>query len=208
MPTFTDEKRERVRQSLRDAGRERFARQGVRKTTITELTESAGIGTGTFYQFYDSKEDLYLDILERYAEELIPRLLRVSFETHDDPETAIATLLEETLDELESNPLLRKVILEDEVTYLRNQVSDDELSEKRAQSVEVFLPYIERWYDEGRVVGANPEAVAHAIRATTRLVQQKEQIGEDRYPAVRDTLIAAVAAGLTRDSDTTETADD
>ncbi|MFH5801130.1 TetR/AcrR family transcriptional regulator [Haladaptatus sp. CMAA 1911] len=204
MPTFTEEKKKQVRESLRNTGHELFAQYGVRKTTISELTEAAGIGTGTFYQYYDSKEELYVDILEEYNKELIPRLLQNSVEAYDDPEMAITALLEETLDEFESNPLLKRIIIEDEVSYIRNQISDEEISEKRNSTIEVFLPYIEHWYDEGKVVGTDPESIVHSIRAVARIVHQKEQIGEERYPQVRDTLIAAVAAGLTRDSDMTE----
>lgn len=208
MPTFTEEKKKQVRESLRNTGHELFAQYGVRKTTISELTEAAGIGTGTFYQYYDSKEELYVDILEEYNKELIPRLLQNSVEAYDDPEMAITALLEETLDEFESNPLLKQIIIEDEVSYIRNQISDEEISERRNSTIEVFLPYIEHWYDEGKVVGTDPESIAHSIRAVARIAHQKEQIGEERYPKVRDTLIAAVAAGLTRDSDVTEKSDD
>lgn len=209
MPTFTEEKRNRVRESLRDTGRELFARHGVRKTTIAELTEPAGIGTGTFYQFYDSKEELYLDILEQSSEEVIPRLLRNSFEAHDDPETAIAALLEAALDEIESNPLFRQVLVDDEeINRIRAQVPDENIDERRDAAIQWFLPYIERWHADGAVVGPDPETIAHTIRAVVRLAQQKERIGADRYPEVRATLIAAVAAGLTRADDAPEVADE
>lgn len=197
-------KEKQVRESLRDTGRELFARYGVRKTTISGLTEAAGIGTGTFYQYYESKEELYVAILEEYNRELILRLLQNSVETYDDPEMAITALIEETLDEFESNPLLKRVIIEDEVSYIRDRVTDEEISEKRNSTMEVFLPYIERWYDEGKVAGTDPESIVHSIRAVARIIHQLEHIGEEQYPPVRDTLIAAVAAGLTRDSDVTE----
>ncbi len=201
MPTFTDAKRERVRESLRDAGREFFGRYGIDKTAISELTESAGIGKGTFYQFYDSKEELYIDVIKQFLEEYIPRLLSNSFEAYDDPEKAIKAYLEESMDELNSNPFLRQVFLEDDVDQLLEQYSDDELSEGHERSVEFFLPYIEQWYDEGEVTGPDPETIAHALRLVTRLEFSKEQVGRERYPAVRETLISAVAAGITDGTD-------
>jgi AcrR family transcriptional regulator len=195
MPTFTDAKRERVRESLRNTGRELFARHGIRKTTISELTEAVGIGHGTFYQFYDSKEELYIDILEAYTEELLPRLLSNSFEEHDDPEDAIAAFLELSLDEIESNPFFQQIIVEDDLDLLREQYSEEEA--ENTGYMKYILPYIEQWYDDGRVTGPDPETVAHAIDAMGYLTLHVEDIGEDRYPAVRDTLIAAVAVGLT-----------
>lgn len=208
MPTFTDEKRNRVQEGLRETGRELFAQYGIRKTSISELTEAVGIGKGTFYQFYDSKEDLYVDILEQYTETLIPQLLRESVQKYDDPERAITALLNETLDEFESNPLFRRVLAEGEVNHLRDSVPDDELAEKRAHSMGFFQPYIEDWYDDGKVVGSDPETITETIRAVSRIVLQRDQIGEERYPKVRETLVAAVAAGLTREAEHSEVSDE
>lgn len=201
MPTFTDAKRERVRESLRDAGREFFGRYGIDKTTISELTEAAEIGKGTFYQFYDSKEELYIDVIKQYLEEYIPRLLSDSFEAYDDPEKAIEAYLEEIMDEFESNPLIHQIIVEDEYGRLRAQFSDEEITEGRERSIEYFLPYIEQWYDDGRVSGPDPETIAHTIRAAALLPYNKEHIDDDRYPAIRETLIATVAAGITDGTD-------
>jgi AcrR family transcriptional regulator len=197
MPTFTDAKRERVRESLHETGRELFARYGVRKTAISELTEAAGIGKGTFYQFYDSKDELYLEILEEYSEEVVPRLLDNSFEAYDDPEEAVTVFLDEIMAEFESNPLIHQIIVEDQLERLRAQYSDEEIEAERERSIEYFLPYIERWYDNGQVTGPDPETIAHTILTVALLPYNKGHIREDQYPAIRETLITSVAAGLT-----------
>lgn len=203
MPTFTEEKRDRVRETLHKTGRDLFGRYGLRKTTIEELTEPADIAKGTFYQFYDSKEDLYIAIIDEYSDELIPRVMGASFEAYDDPEEAIAAFLDVVLNELETNPLIRRIIMDDEVDRLRAQYSDDDLAAERERKVAYFLPYIEQWYDDGRIIGPDPETIAYAIRAVGNIVLHEEDLGEERYHAVRDTLITAVAAGLTDESDST-----
>ncbi|MFD1600619.1 TetR/AcrR family transcriptional regulator [Halobellus rarus] len=207
MPTFSEEKRERVRESLRDTGRKLFLDQGIRKTTISELTKPAGIGTGTFYQFFDSKEALYIDILEQESEEIIPRLLQESFEAYDDPETAIEALLNQSLDEIESNPIFRQVIIDDpELSRIREQIPDEDASKKRESAMDHFLPHIKRWYNEDKVTGSDPEAIAYAIRTVVRLAHERNRIGEERYPKIKKTLIKAVAAGLTREQNSREDA--
>ncbi|WP_254663090.1 hypothetical protein [Haladaptatus sp. W1] len=143
--------------------------------------------------------------MEQESKEVIPRLLRESFEAYGDPENAIAALLEQSLDEIESNPIFHQVLIdEQELSRIREQILDEEASEKRGNAIDHFLPYIEIWYDEDRVTGSDPETIAHTIRAVVRLAQQKERIGEEQYPKVRDTLIAAVASGLTREQDSVE----
>ncbi len=207
MRAFTDAERERIRQQLRDRGRELFARYGVRKTTMTDLLEPIEIGTGTFYQFYDSKEALYLEILEAYGEEFVPRLLENSFEAHDDPEAAITAFLEKVMDEYESNPLFNQIFVEDTYDRLRAKYSDDEVAEEREEQIEPILPYIKQWYDDGQVTGPDPETIAYTLRAVTLLPYNKEHINDDRYPAIRDTLIATVAAGMTDGIDRTNGTD-
>ncbi|WP_313696203.1 TetR/AcrR family transcriptional regulator [Halorarum halobium] len=199
MPRFTDERRERIRETLHETGRELFARYGLGKTTIAELTEPAGIATGTFYQFYDSKEELYIEILEAYGEELIPRLLGNSFEAHDDPEEAITAFLELLLAEFESNPFVHQIIVENEYERIKAQYTEEELEAERERGAAYILPYVEEWYDEGRIDGPDPETIAHAIESVSYVALHEDDIGEERYPAVRDTVISAVAAGLTSD---------
>ncbi len=58
-----DDERERIRDSLRETGRDPFARYGLDKTTIADLTDPADIANGTFYRFYDSKEGLCFEVL-------------------------------------------------------------------------------------------------------------------------------------------------
>jgi AcrR family transcriptional regulator len=197
MPHFSDAKRERIRETLHETGRELFARYGLDKTTIGELTEPAGIATGTFYQFYDSKEALYIEVLEADVEEFVPRLLGNSFEAHDDPEEAIVAFLEFVMDELESNPLIHQLIVEDKYDRIKAQYSAEEREAERERDVAYILPYIEQWYADGRISGPDPATIAHTLESIAYLTLHEKDIGKDRYPAVRETLIAAVAAGLT-----------
>jgi AcrR family transcriptional regulator len=204
MPHFTDAKRERVRETLHETGRELFGRYGLRKTTLQELTEPAEIATGTFYHFYDSKEELYIKILKEYSREFGPRLLRNSFEEHDNPEDAIAAFLKLLTDEFESNSLIRKVIVEDEFDRIQAQYTEQKGEAEREHNVTYLLPYIEQWYDDGRMSGPDPEIIARAIESVAYITLHEDDIGEDQYPAVRDTLIAAVADGLTNEPDSAE----
>lgn len=43
-----------------------FAEKGYRAASITDIVERAGIGRGTFYLYFDSKKELFLELIERY----------------------------------------------------------------------------------------------------------------------------------------------
>ncbi|MGB9202198.1 TetR/AcrR family transcriptional regulator, partial [Methanobacterium sp.] len=63
--TFTDKEKEIIRKTLISQGKILFSKYGLKKTSITELTNIAGIAQGTFYNFFESKEELYFEILEQ-----------------------------------------------------------------------------------------------------------------------------------------------
>jgi AcrR family transcriptional regulator len=194
---FTDADRERIREELLAAGHELFSRHGLQKTTIVDLTAEAGIAPSTFYQFFDSKADLYVEVLEREGMRMVARVLDASFERYDDPESAISAFLNTLVDEMGSNRLVRRLLVDrDELDRLRDAVGEDGRVASRQESIAYILPYVEGWYDNGQVRGPDPETIASAIRAVSMLALHREDIGEGRYEATMDLVIDAVAAGL------------
>ena len=57
---FTNEEKNEIESKLLTAAEELFLQYGINKTTISDITERAGVGKGTFYLFYKSKGDIYM----------------------------------------------------------------------------------------------------------------------------------------------------
>jgi AcrR family transcriptional regulator len=202
---FSDAERERIREELLTAGRQLFSRYGIQKTTIADLTDEVGIAPSTFYQFFDSKGDLYVEVLEREGMGMVGRVLDASFERFDDPERAIAAFLRTLMDEMESEPLVRRLLADsDELDELRDAVGEAGQERSRQESIAYILPYVTEWYEANRVRGEDPETIANAIRAVSMLALHRDDIGEDRYRETRDLVIDAVAAGLAKEGTASE----
>lgn len=201
---FSDAERERIREDLVATGRELFEQYGLSKTTIADLTDPIGIANSTFYQFFDSKEALFLEVLDREGERLLPELV-APFEDDalDDPEAVIVAFLTRLMDEIETNPLVRQVLLsDDDLQRLRDVHTPAEREAERQASLAYFLPYVEAWYEAGRVDGPDAETVANAIRAVSLLTLHVDDLGGgDTYRETRDLVISAVAKGLTATDD-------
>lgn len=193
--SFSDADRERIERDLLAAGRERFAEYGPSKTTVAELTDDVGIATGTFYRFFDSKQALYLAVLETEGERVMTEVLPPL--SWDDPEVGLREFLHRVCDEIESNPLTRNLLVGDEYERLLATMSDAEVERARREDLAPILPFVERWQAAGRLPEADPEVVAGAVRAATFVTLHRETVGDD-YPAVRDLLLDAVARGLVR----------
>lgn len=63
-PTRTELRQRQTRIRLREVAYELMSTAGVDATTIQQITDAADIGFGTFYNYYDSKDDLAQDVLD------------------------------------------------------------------------------------------------------------------------------------------------
>lgn len=200
MARFDEDERERIRHALLDAGYEYFTRFGPEKTTVAELAEAAGIATGSFYTFFDSKERLYLAVLEAEAGEVYGEAL-AALEEPDDPADAIVAFMQTFFAYAEEEPLVRRVLEGAYRDRLVDATTEDERAEARAEKVGLLAPFIERWQDAGLVRDGDPAVLALAVESTGFLMLHEDEF-DDRveYERVRNTLVDLVAAGLTRDS--------
>lgn len=63
---FSENEKEMIKNKLKEAAQECLGRYGVKKTTVDQLVQMAGISKGGFYIFYPSKEELFFTVLEEY----------------------------------------------------------------------------------------------------------------------------------------------
>jgi AcrR family transcriptional regulator len=72
-----------IREAILDAVDRRLARFGFKKMTVEGLAEEAGIGKGTVYLYFPSKEEAVLSHVDRIVERLCGRLDTIA--AGDDP---------------------------------------------------------------------------------------------------------------------------
>ena len=67
---FSEKERVDIISSLQNSAMKELARVGVRKTTVDELCRLSHLAKGSFYLFYESKEELFLDCIKTFADSL------------------------------------------------------------------------------------------------------------------------------------------
>lgn len=65
-----DRRRERTRAALLRAARDVFERDGFYPARLADITDAAGVSTGTLYNYYRSKEEIFRDVITDVAREL------------------------------------------------------------------------------------------------------------------------------------------
>ena len=108
----------RTRARLVEVARDVFARLGYSATTHADLAAAAGIGRTTFYEYFESKEDLLVHLVE----EAIPELNESLFADLEalDPFNQMSTLVVRMIEFVGTDAL--GLILHTEVARLPDEV--------------------------------------------------------------------------------------
>lgn len=200
MTRFSEAERERIRARLIEAGSELFARFGFDRTRISDITEAVDIGTSTFYQFFDSKESLYVAVLcvERdrlYAE------LDEAVSTADTPKAEVRTMLATLLRKVRTGPLISRLIVDDEIRGIRERVPESEWAEMHSADDRVELSYAEEWVELESFRLDDPAVVRGLFRSLVFITRARDRpMGETEryapYEAVEAAIIDTVVEGL------------
>lgn len=77
MPTrvFTEEEKSQIKFIMLEAGFPLLKKYGMTHTTISKITEAAGIAKGTFYHFWKNKEEYMADLILYHRQKMIPVLI-------------------------------------------------------------------------------------------------------------------------------------
>lgn len=60
--TRTERRKEKTRRILLEVALDLFCEKGIYWTTVEDMTERADVGKGTFYQYFETKEAILLDL--------------------------------------------------------------------------------------------------------------------------------------------------
>src|SRR5687767_13729562 len=94
---FCDPRKEIVRAQLREKGTLLVERQSLKNTSVDELAHAAGISKGAFYLFYESKEELFMEILEGLEADFRLRIFNFSISPKRNARQLLARLFKDVL---------------------------------------------------------------------------------------------------------------
>lgn len=195
MRGFSDEERAAVREALVDAGERYFRTVGPQKTTVADLTDEAGIAKGTFYHFFDSKADLFLEVFVRLRDDLVDAV-HDEVDDVEDGREGIERLFRTYVDWLEDHPVIQKLAADVDSGRFRRSLPADELARAEREGVERLVPLVETWQANGTLRDdLSPTAIVGLIEPVALLAVTNDEYDEAYYQQ-RDVLIETIARGL------------
>ena len=172
----------------------RFAEQGYHPTSVSEIVSGLGVGKGVFYWYFDSKEQLFLEIL-RDAQTDLRRKQQQVIADEPDPVRRIELGLRASLawseDHRDHNKLIQFAATERSFAGAL----------RRGQDVAVadVVKHVKEAIAQGRIRDADPDVLAHAmVGVTTHLARTFIYERGESADAVADAAVAFCLDGLGR----------
>jgi AcrR family transcriptional regulator len=157
----TSPRGQRTRAALVESARRVFERDGFRDARVVDIAREAGVATGSFYTYFERKEDAFLQVLADVREEMLQPRLEVGDD--DDPLAVIAATNRAYLKAYRRNARLMELMEQ-------LAVVDADVRRARRERIEAFIARNARSIEALQERGlADPELdpviAAHAISA-------------------------------------------
>jgi AcrR family transcriptional regulator len=109
-------KRERRRNMVLDTALRVFSDKGYHHTRISDIIEAAGIARGTFYLYFDSKNAIFHELLDRLLERIRENVVGVDLREGAPPmRDQLLVSVNRVLTAFHDNPALTKFVLREAV---------------------------------------------------------------------------------------------
>ncbi|MCR4427202.1 MAG: TetR/AcrR family transcriptional regulator [Firmicutes bacterium] len=194
---FTEKERESIRLRLLNAAEECWSRHGIKRTTVDELALMAGISKGSFYLFYESKELLFLDVIERIERETKQAFFSALSMPGKTKKETFMNAVDRVYATVRKAPWLLSLQSGDYEALARNLPSDRIVRHVQVDESDVASMLAALGVDSHLDI----KVVAGALRAVFFTLLHRREIGEEHFDAVYRMLLEGLSHQLFQEED-------
>lgn len=182
---------EATRRKLLEAAEQEFGEKGFTKASVSSITQRAGVGQGTFYLYFPSKEDTLRELVRHMGRELRHALAQATAGLEERLEIERVGFEAFVAFSLEKENLYRVV--------MESQFVDESIYREYYQTLAgAYTAGLERAQAAGQIRHGNAEAQAWALMGIAHFLGLRYAIWERREPPadVMETVFALISQGL------------
>lgn len=188
-----------IKSDIYKYGKALFSSKGFKKTNIKEIAESVGIGVGTFYNYYTSKEQLFLEIYIQENENL-KKLLMESIDLDQEPLKVINQLIMGNVEAIQINPILKEWYSQNFYKKLE-QYYRNEGSKSIDSFRDFYIDLFKKWKAQGKIrEDIDEDLLPVFIDSLICIDTHKDDIGIQYFPQLIQYLAEFIMQGLTNKS--------
>lgn len=180
------------------AAHELFAQKGYKETNIPEITSLAGVGVGTFYNYYASKDEIFFEVFARENEKTKKEMMS-SIDPGEDLHVTLTRMMVRSRDAISSNLILREWYNKDLYSRMEKWFQEEKSNELMGEIIQTYLSeFILKWQQEGKIRSDLEVGMILALFNSTIYVDMhKTEVGIQFFPQLIYHLLDFIIKGLT-----------
>ena len=192
---FSEQERVRIRERLIEQGYAQFSAHGLRKTSVEELAVAAGISKAAFYLFFESKETLFMDVVERAEESYRKEILAALAEQPKTlpPRVRFVAALRKAFTLYKTIPILQYFNRGD-YEILARRIPLEKIQEHTASDRQFMLDLIDACRANGIPIRRTADEVAGMMYVIFLTVLNEDVFGPGAMTVTIEQLLELVAA--------------
>jgi AcrR family transcriptional regulator len=184
------------RAELFRCGKELFTSKGFKDTSVADITKMAGFAVGTFYNYYSSKEKLFIEIYMKENEALKRKLMEV-VNPNDEPLQLIKNIIMLNLEGMKSNPILSQWYNKEVFDKIERLFREENGMGTMDFYYKDTVKLIETWQAEGKIrQDIDSGFIMAMFMAIVNIDTHKDEIGLQYFPQLQEYLTEFVLKGL------------
>jgi AcrR family transcriptional regulator len=190
---FTEHEKELINRRLLEQGYRLFSAYGLKKTSIEELAVAAGISKGAFYIFYESKEALFMDVIELAEQRFRQEILAEIDLPGPSPRARLFAVLRKAFALFKTMPVLQSLTGSDYDMLLRRMPAG-KLQEHLASDRMFFEELVTRCQNAGIPIRPRAEEIGSLLYPLVLAILHEDDLGQSNFSDSIDLLLELVAA--------------
>jgi AcrR family transcriptional regulator len=177
-----------------------FSQYGYQRTDVQLIADGLGLGKGTIYRYFSTKEELFLCTVDRGMAGLNAHIMR-SASGENDPIRRIAMALKGFLGYFDENPQLVELLIQERAEFRDRE--NPTFKYHREKNIGPWHELLEQLMDQGRVRRMAPELITQVMsdamygKIFTTYFNSKRRSFESQI----DEVLAVVFGGILADSE-------
>ncbi|MGM0379967.1 MAG: TetR/AcrR family transcriptional regulator [Bacillota bacterium] len=185
---------------LLNSAKKLFIKQGYKSTKVNEITKKSNIGTGTFYNYFDSKSDIFLEIYLNRHNKMLNKMTSL-INNDDEPIDIVENVLKTFLDIMKTDPIL-KMFLDREIHHKFRESYEILRKKNRFENTyNIFRPYYIKWQEQNKInKSVDLKTLLATFDSLFYIELYKKDIGNEFFPDVLDFLIESILLKLRKNN--------
>lgn len=190
---FSEQEKEIIAARLLEQGEKQFSVYGLRKTNVEEIARAAGISKGAFYLFYESKEDLFMDVVEGIEERVRKELMEAVDLPGPSPRARLYSVFKKAVELFSSLPILHYITGGD-FELLFRRMPAKKLQDHLSNDRDFFDALMKRCENAGIPIRVSADRIVSLFYPLVMSILHTEDIPQGMLGGNLDILLELIAA--------------